>query len=157
MLQIQDLLFYNIHYFYHQTNLFLFLFISILPLYGCIRTQEHWFQSYVDQLHRYQMWNEACKVMNLSWLRSIRELNQKSTAVHTNCGDCGRPLGGSVGWYCQKCKSMRLAKCSICGLIVRGLYAWCQGCSHGGHIQHLMEYFANHSKCPKCGHLCEYN
>ncbi|XP_013119356.2 GATOR complex protein WDR24 [Stomoxys calcitrans] len=118
---------------------------------------EHWFQTYIDQLHRYQMWNEACAVLNLSWLRSVRQLNQKSTAVHTNCGDCGRPLGGSVGWYCQKCKSMRLAKCSICGLIVRGLYAWCQGCSHGGHIQHLMEYFSNHSKCPKCGHLCEYN
>ncbi|XP_023292808.2 GATOR complex protein WDR24 [Lucilia cuprina] len=118
---------------------------------------EHWFQTYIDQLHRYQMWNEACTIMNLSWLRPIRELNQKSTGVHTNCGDCGRPLGGSVGWYCQKCKSMRLAKCSICSLIVRGLYAWCQGCSHGGHIQHVMDYFANHSKCPKCGHLCEYN
>uniref|UniRef100_A0A1I8MUE5 GATOR2 complex protein WDR24 n=1 Tax=Musca domestica TaxID=7370 RepID=A0A1I8MUE5_MUSDO len=118
---------------------------------------EHWFQTYIDQLHRYQMWNEACRVINLSWLRSVRELNQKSTTVHTNCGDCGRPLGGSVGWYCQKCKSMRLAKCSICGLIVRGLYAWCQGCSHGGHLQHLMAYFANNSNCPKCGHLCEYN
>ncbi|CAD6994446.1 unnamed protein product [Ceratitis capitata] len=118
---------------------------------------ETWFQTYIDQLHRYQLWNEACKVMNLSWLRAVRELNQQSTSVHTNCGECGRSLAGSVGWYCQKCKSMQSSKCSVCGLIVRGLYAWCQGCSHGGHLEHIMDYFANHFKCPKCGHLCEYN
>lgn len=118
---------------------------------------ETWFQTYIDQLHRYQLWNEACKVINLSWLRPVRELNQQSTSVHTNCGECGRPLGSSVGWYCQKCKSMQSSKCSVCGLIVRGLYAWCQGCSHGGHLEHIMEYFGNHFKCPKCGHLCEYN
>ncbi|KAL9893205.1 GATOR complex protein WDR24 [Glossina fuscipes] len=118
---------------------------------------EHWFQTYIDQLHRYQMWNEACTVINLAWIASVQELNQKSTTVYTNCGDCGRPLSGSAGWYCQKCKSMRSSKCSICGLIVRGVYAWCQGCSHGGHIEHLMEYFSNRSICPICGHLCEYN
>lgn len=132
------------------------------------------------------MWNEACMVINLSWISSVQEQNQKSTTVYINCGDCGRPLGGGsgtggtsagtggsgsasqmpvgnsvvssgVGWYCQKCRSMKSAVCCVCGLIVRGLYAWCQGCSHGGHVEHLMEYFANHSICPKCGHLCEYN
>ncbi|XP_067618817.1 GATOR2 complex protein WDR24 [Eurosta solidaginis] len=118
---------------------------------------ETWFQMYIDLLHRNQLWNEACEVVNLSWLRSVRELNQQSTSVHTNCGECGRPLAGSVGWYCQKCKSMQSSKCCVCSLIVRGLYAWCQGCSHGGHLEHIMEYFTNHSKCPKCGHLCEYN
>ncbi|XP_037945419.1 GATOR complex protein WDR24 [Teleopsis dalmanni] len=118
---------------------------------------EHWFQTYIDQLHRYQLWNEACTLINLSWIRSIRQLNQQSTTVHTNCGECGRPLGGSAGWYCQKCKSMQSAKCCVCGLVVRGLYAWCQGCSHGGHLEHLIAYFSNRSKCPKCGHLCEYN
>ncbi|XP_052853922.1 GATOR complex protein WDR24 isoform X2 [Drosophila gunungcola] len=118
---------------------------------------EHWFYTYVDQLHRYELWNEACEVINRSWLRSVQQINQHSTAMHTNCGECGRPMGGKVGWYCDKCKSMQSAKCCVCGLIVRGLYAWCQGCSHGGHIEHLQKYFAKHSKCPKCGHMCSYS
>ncbi|XP_055857530.1 GATOR complex protein WDR24 isoform X1 [Episyrphus balteatus] len=118
---------------------------------------EEWFHSYIELLHRYQLWNEACQIINLSWIRSVRELNQKSTSVHTNCGDCGRPLNGAVGWYCAKCKSMQSSKCCVCGLVVRGLYAWCQGCSHGGHLEHLKEYFSSKSVCPKCGHLCEYN
>ncbi|XP_030370588.1 GATOR complex protein WDR24 [Scaptodrosophila lebanonensis] len=117
---------------------------------------EHWFQTYVDQLHRYDLWNEACLVINRSWFRSVRQLNQHSTTMHTNCGECGRPMTAN-GWYCEKCKSMQSAKCCVCGLIVRGLYVWCQGCSHGGHIEHLQKYFAKHAKCPKCGHLCSYS
>lgn len=86
---------------------------------GFLPFQEHWFYTYVDQLHRYELWNEACEVINRSWLRSGQQLNQHSTAMHTNCGECGRPMGGKVGWYCDKCKSMQSAKCCVCGLIVR--------------------------------------
>ncbi|XP_034662632.1 GATOR complex protein WDR24 [Drosophila subobscura] len=128
---------------------------KLLPLEDTL--VEHWFHTYVDQLHRYELWNEACEVINRSWLRSVQQLNQQSTAMNTNCGDCGRQLSNKVGWYCDKCKSMQSAKCCVCGLIVRGVYAWCQGCSHGGHIEHLQKYFAKHSKCPKCGHLCAYS
>ncbi|ALC48058.1 CG7609 [Drosophila busckii] len=128
---------------------------NLLPLED--RIIEHWFHTYVDQLQRYELWNEACAVINRAWMRSVRQLNQASTVMHTNCGECGRPLGGNVGWYCDKCRSMQSAKCCVCGLIVRGFYAWCQGCSHGGHIEHLQQYFAKHAKCPKCGHLCAYS
>ncbi|XP_068157642.1 GATOR2 complex protein WDR24 [Drosophila tropicalis] len=128
---------------------------KLLPLEEAL--VEHWFHAYVDQLHRYELWNEAGEVINRSWLRSVRQLNQQSTTMHTNCGKCSRPLAGHVGWLCDKCKSMQSAKCCVCGLIVRGIYAWCQGCSHGGHIEHLQKYFAQHSKCPTCGHLCAYS
>ena len=119
--------------------------------------QEHWFHSYVELLHQHQLWNEAAAIINLSWIRSVRELNQKSTTVHTNCGDCGKPLLSSASWYCAKCKSAQSSKCSVCGLVVRGLYAWCQGCSHGGHLEHMKEWFMGTSKCPKCNHSCEYD
>lgn len=83
-------------------------------------------------------------------------MNAQSTAVHTNCGECSKPFQGRAGWYCKTCKSTESSKCSVCHLVVRGLYAWCQGCSHGGHIEHMQQWFSNHSECPKCGHLCEY-
>ncbi|KXJ67822.1 GATOR2 complex protein WDR24 [Aedes albopictus] len=117
---------------------------------------ENWLLSYVELLHRHQLWNEATQIINLSWIRSVSDMNQQSTTMHTNCGDCGRPLLNAVGWYCGKCRSVQSSKCSVCNGVVRGLYAWCQGCSHGGHLQHLKHWFANNPKCPKCGHLCEY-
>ena len=38
-------------------------------------------------------------------------------------------------------------------------FAWCQNCKHGGHSQHVSEWFANHTQCPvsdcqcNCGSL----
>lgn len=118
---------------------------------------ESWLMSYIDLLHHYKLWNPAVEIMKHSWIRSVREINEQSTAVHTNCGNCSRNLLGPVGWYCTKCKSADTSKCSVCNLVVRGLYAWCQGCSHGGHLEHMKQWFLNNSKCPKCGHLCEYD
>ena len=38
---------------------------------------------------------------------------------------------------------------------VRGLYVWCQGCNHGGHLEHMREWFNNEAMCPTgCGHSC---
>lgn len=113
------------------------------------------FLSYIELLHRFDLYNEAAEIVNMAWLQCVRELNQQSTTMHTICGQCEKPLSAS-GWYCNKCKSADSAKCSVCNQIVTGLYAWCQGCAHGGHVQHMRDWFANHSKCPKCGHLCEY-
>ena len=40
---------------------------------------------------------------------------------------------------------------------VRELYIWCQGCSHGGHLEHLTQWFKQSNECPiGCGHKC-YN
>ena len=48
--------------------------------------------------------------------------------------------------------------CSICAQPVRGLYAWCQGCGHGGHLQHMEAWFARSTTCPTgCGHRCQLN
>ncbi|XP_031630571.1 GATOR complex protein WDR24 isoform X2 [Contarinia nasturtii] len=117
---------------------------------------EYWLLSYIDLLQRHQFWREATEIVKSSWLRRVCEVNQQSTAVHVNCGDCGRLVSNSVSCYCSKCKSSQSSKCSVCNRIVKGLYAWCQGCSHGGHLMHMKEWFSNHSKCPRCGHLCEY-
>ncbi|RZF40833.1 hypothetical protein LSTR_LSTR003343 [Laodelphax striatellus] len=41
--------------------------------------------------------------------------------------------------------------------VVKGLYSWCQGCAHGGHMKHIQEWLENNVECPAgCGHQCEY-
>lgn len=135
-------------------RLLLFLFLNYFPRVSV--QQEYWLLSYIDLLQRHQFWREATQVVKLAWLRRVCQVNQQSTSVHINCGDCGRLVSNSVSCYCSKCKSLQSSKCSVCNRVVKGVYAWCQGCSHGGHLMHMKEWFSNHSKCPRCGHLCEY-
>ncbi|KAL1463761.1 hypothetical protein WDU94_015483, partial [Cyamophila willieti] len=117
--------------------------------------QEQWLLSYLDLLGRFQLWNVASEVIQLSWLSSVHELNQQSTTYHTYCGKCKHALV-KHGSYCQRCRSTENSKCSICHLPVKGVYSWCQGCSHGGHINHMQEWFIKNNVCPTgCGHYCE--
>jgi len=54
---------------------------------------------------------------------------------------------------CHQCASV----CAVCHHVVKGLFVWCQGCSHGGHLEHIMNWLKSSSHCPAgCGHLCEY-
>jgi len=40
---------------------------------------------------------------------------------------------------------------------VRGLFVWCQGCSHGGHQAHMRSWFSTNTTCPTgCGHQCSF-
>ncbi|CAO1423711.1 unnamed protein product [Diamesa hyperborea] len=116
---------------------------------------ENWLQSYVELLHRHQMWNEASEVINLSWIPTVCQMNEQSTVIHTTCGECGRTMQN--GFYCKHCKSSDPSKCSVCHLVVKGLFAWCSGCCHGGHLEHIMTWFLTNPRCPKCNHLCEYD
>lgn len=54
---------------------------------------------------------------------------------------------------CHQCASV----CAVCHHVVKGLFVWCQGCSHGGHLEHIMNWLKISAHCPAgCGHLCEY-
>ncbi|CAH1984863.1 unnamed protein product [Acanthoscelides obtectus] len=118
--------------------------------------QEHWLLGYIELLTRHQLWTSATQVINLSWLSSIHQLNQQSTRISTNCAACRRPLL-RVGWLCDRCHCAKYSACSVCERPVRGLYAWCQGCSHGGHPNHVKKWIKERGVCPTgCGHQCEY-
>ncbi|KAJ8939609.1 hypothetical protein NQ318_012332 [Aromia moschata] len=118
--------------------------------------QEHWLLGYIEILSRFRLWNVATQVIKLSWLPSVYQLNQQSTRINTNCGKCAKPLQ-RVGWLCDRCHSSRYAVCSVCHQVVKGLYVWCQGCSHGGHLAHIRQWTSTHKTCATgCGHLCEY-
>jgi hypothetical protein len=55
---------------------------------------------------------------------------------------------------CRSC-AHDVSSCSVCEGPVRGLYTWCQGCGHGGHLGHMKEWFATSTLCPTgCMHVC---
>jgi len=117
---------------------------------------EHWFFSYLNSLSQFRLWNTAALVSKMSPCGSIQRLSHRSTVYCTNCNLCRRSLQRS-GWLCDACKSITNT-CSLCHLVVRGLYVWCRGCSHGGHLVHIMEWFKKNEACPTgCGHICEYD
>ncbi|XP_012515086.1 PREDICTED: WD repeat-containing protein 24 [Propithecus coquereli] len=120
------------------------------------QTQEHWYTSYIDLLQRFRLWNVSNEVVKLSTSRAISCLNQASTTLHVNCSHCKRPMS-SRGWVCDRCHRCA-SMCAVCHHVVKGLFVWCQGCSHGGHLQHIMKWLEGSSHCPAgCGHLCEYS
>ncbi|CAH1788741.1 unnamed protein product [Owenia fusiformis] len=149
-----------LHYYAEQSDVQ--MSVSLLVVLGDkIRdhidelTQEHWFISYIELLSRFKLYTVANEVIKLSNHASVSVLNQESTTIHTNCNNCSKSLLRS-GWVCDRCKKITNT-CSICHLVVKGLYVWCQGCSHGGHIQHIKDWFSRSRNCPTgCGHLCEF-
>jgi len=42
-------------------------------------------------------------------------------------------------------------------LQVNGLFNWCPFCCHGGHSDHLENWFKSNEYCPSgCGHKCRW-
>nr|CCA22503.1 conserved hypothetical protein [Albugo laibachii Nc14] len=119
---------------------------------------------YIEMLHQFRMYRVANEIILKCNDSAIRQMNMKSTFVYSNCANCQKPIE-SAGFtsnsilqpaLCPHCNSMP-AQCSICQLPVRGLYVWCPVCSHGGHFQHLRDWFLVEDVCPTgCSHQCSF-
>ncbi|XP_071101858.1 GATOR2 complex protein WDR24-like isoform X1 [Haliotis cracherodii] len=120
------------------------------------QTQENWFHCYIEMLGRYKLWSKANEVIKLSHLPAVKYLNQESTTINNLCAKCNRGLQRNR-WLCERCR-LAANLCSICHHQVKGLFAWCQGCCHGGHLQHMKQWLETSKYCPTgCGHRCEYS
>ena len=114
--------------------------------------------------------------MNISKDEGIKLLNG-GAMVKSSCSTCKKPLdedGRDLDQMrCFGClkkanaaaasgdKSYELGRptsCAICRLPVRGTYVWCQGCGHGGHFDHMSQWFSTQSLCPTgCMHNCQFD
>ncbi|XP_028169625.1 GATOR complex protein WDR24-like, partial [Ostrinia furnacalis] len=130
----------------HRSDLFPYIDESL---------QEQWLLGYIELLQRHKLWNVATEVIRNAWLSSVWSLSQQSTSVAMCCGRCGRRTRPHAA--CDRCQPRHLPDlCCVCHQVVRGLYAWCQGCSHGGHLHHMRRWMERHQLCPAgCGHRCQ--
>ncbi|XP_050555129.1 LOW QUALITY PROTEIN: GATOR complex protein WDR24 [Spodoptera frugiperda] len=133
----------------HRSDLFPYIEESL---------QEHWLLGYIELLQRHKLWNIATEVVRSAWISSVWVVSQQSTSVALCCGRCGRRWRRAA---CD-CAGARAAGrggaavCAVCRRVVRGLYAWCQGCGHGGHLQHMRAWLQRHQLCPAgCAHRCQ--
>ncbi|KAJ3170447.1 WD repeat-containing protein 24 [Geranomyces variabilis] len=122
------------------------------------KMQELWFWSYIDLLHRFKLWIPATAVIRAAPVPSVRARNQESTTIHTICNQCSKPMipatNGAPNWACEHCGRL-VNPCSFCHKTTKGLYAWCQGCTHGGHLECLTDWFSDDLECcTGCGHQC---
>ncbi|KAI8826142.1 uncharacterized protein EV422DRAFT_155245 [Fimicolochytrium jonesii] len=115
-----------------------------------------WFWSYIDLLHRFKLWVPATAIIRACRIPVVEARNQESTTIHTICNHCHKPMTNTSGpiWGCENCGKL-VNPCSLCHRTTKGLYVWCQGCAHGGHLACLQEWFsANLDCCTGCGHQC---
>ncbi|TPX55140.1 hypothetical protein PhCBS80983_g05561 [Powellomyces hirtus] len=137
--------------------------VSIILVLGDLirvdeKMEELWFWSYIDLLHRFKLWSPATAVIRAARIPSVRARNQESTTIHTICNHCSKPMltstPGAPNWACEHCGRL-VNPCSLCHKTTKGLYVWCQGCTHGGHLACLTDWFSNDLECcTGCGHQC---
>ncbi|KAM9996205.1 hypothetical protein ACTFIY_002403 [Dictyostelium cf. discoideum] len=139
-----------------QTCVFIVL---ILGRYIDLNIEKHrlttWFGSYIELLQRYKMWSLALEVMKYCDDQIINQASKRHTTLISACSSCGKSIPQN-SIICEKCNKAS-SKCSICRLPVKGMWVWCQGCGHGGHLEHMKTWFIdkNQKSCPTgCTHIC---
>ncbi|GAM28329.1 hypothetical protein SAMD00019534_115050 [Acytostelium subglobosum LB1] len=136
-----------------QTCVFVMLILKEAIKVDRLRVSQ-WLGSYIELLHRFRMWNNANEIMKGCDDPSVSFMSQRSTSVLVSCA-CGKTLPPNT-FVCDKCGSVP-GECSVCRLPVKGSFVWCQGCGHGGHLEHIKQWFdSNHENCPtgSCTHIC---
>ncbi|KAI9249009.1 WD40-repeat-containing domain protein [Sporodiniella umbellata] len=117
---------------------------------------EDWFTAYIELLHRFKLWSTATAIIGACRVQNVRERNENATTISIACNTCFKLVQGTSNgaWACDKCHRL-LNPCTICHQTVKGVYVWCQGCNHGGHLAHMREWFATEQLCATgCGHSC---
>jgi len=127
-----------------------------------------WYLTYIDLLQQLCLFTQAASLIRNCRDPVIGALNQQSTTIHESCSGCGKPLLGGTAIQdnagskpqlshqrvCRSCRS-RVGLCFLCHEPVKGIFVWCPGCGHGGHLDHALEWFGMNEVCPTgCGHKC---
>ena len=113
-------------------------------------TYDCYMKVYSDLLYTWRMLiprAELAKCLNGS------EVESQRLGLAISCIQCG---AASSGPSCSSssCRALTLT-CALCRLSCRGLASLCPACGHGGHPDHLRQWFLNHDVCPiGCGCPC---
>jgi hypothetical protein len=69
-----------------------------------------------------------------------------------HCNQCGGEVGDD--FWCRTCSNFAF-RCSICEKVLRGSGFFCPSCGHGGHGDHIKQWFQTSPDCPiGCGCRC---
>uniref|UniRef100_A0A7E4VYQ8 GATOR2 complex protein WDR24 n=1 Tax=Panagrellus redivivus TaxID=6233 RepID=A0A7E4VYQ8_PANRE len=116
------------------------------------RQVDRCFYYYTEQLDRCSLFKEATVFMKANFRMQISQLNAEDNFISHICEKCNQPLKGST---CQNKKCRHQHSCNICHRAVYGQRLLCLDCGHGGHPDHVHEWFEKQGVCPVAG--CKHN
>lgn len=108
---------------------------------------------YIDLLQRWQLFPQMIEVLTCHRTTAGAACAVPSAAfsMPARCARCGAACAGA---FCAACHA-HTARCALCELPVRGLGWACPHCHHGGHLDHMVRWFARSTACPLgCGCSC---
>ncbi|KAI9144603.1 hypothetical protein BKA69DRAFT_809018 [Paraphysoderma sedebokerense] len=110
--------------------------------------------AYADLLFRWGLLEARAAVMK--FVGTIDKEGEYVSGIKIRCPICYIEL--RPGEKCVGCERQRFTRCSICHLSVKGLTIFCPVCGHGGHAEHIRDWFAEGNKaCPTgCGCKCAF-
>ncbi|PVU95479.1 hypothetical protein BB561_001796 [Smittium simulii] len=118
--------------------------------------------SYIKLLDKLQLFSESTKILKMCNVASISNIFSDNTYISWDCNNCKstcEKLNINTLIGCSKC-IQPYNICSICNKPVLSTYIWCQGCGHGGHLEHFQSWFNDkkNNSCPLgCGHYCNFS
>ena len=114
-------------------------------------------RQYADLLYGWRLMSTRAE-LNKHLVQRLPETDDQFTAIDVAfwCNQCQREVAAGNA-VCKQCGNYTF-RCSICDIAVRGLFTVCALCGHGGHMDHMKTWFADHSVCPTgCGCECVLN
>ena len=120
---------------------------KILLLLNVINPLVHRF---IQLLNKFEMHTK--KVEFLKILRLPIEEKPFQSSTNTYCHTCKTLI---MTKRCEKCHFNSTTLCGICQNPVESLAYFCTKCNHGGHVDHIFEWFKTKSVCASgCGCNC---
>uniref|UniRef100_H2ZHC9 GATOR2 complex protein MIO zinc-ribbon like domain-containing protein n=1 Tax=Ciona savignyi TaxID=51511 RepID=H2ZHC9_CIOSA len=141
----------------------------------------HWKESYTELLNKWKLYFERSD-FEKAWNKATD--SNPDSQIYVACNYCGkhvsnakflasrgtRFMGGSLAMQssitsCPSCRKP-LPRCSICLTHLgarpeetnfQNWLSWCMSCKHGGHAQHLLDWFEEHHECPVADCKCICN
>ncbi|XP_041453847.1 GATOR complex protein WDR59-like [Lytechinus variegatus] len=110
-------------------------------------------KKYADILYKWNLLEARAELLKYM---TYPERSRHSQLDFSDFGiECRRCKKKSMSVQCKECKKYAFA-CAICHVAVRGASIFCLFCGHGGHTQHMLDWFKLEKMCPTgCGCMCE--
>ncbi|KAJ2368564.1 SEA (Seh1-associated) complex subunit, partial [Coemansia sp. RSA 2607] len=124
------------------------------------KVAERWFASYIELLDLHMAFAPATDIILASPFESVKEELLSNIFINLSCSQCGSALSyvADMGFTrCVECQR-KANSCVVCEQPTDGRFIWCQGCGHGGHAEHISDWFGvrKQQMCPSgCGHACQ--
>ena len=107
-------------------------------------------ERFVQLLQKFEMHSKKAEFLKL--LNVVMPSSPYKCLSSSLCSSCQLPL---LSNRCRRCSYKCSNLCSICQSPVQTLSYFCGKCHHGGHTEHIVEWFKTRTNCPTgCGCMC---